>query len=495
MLIKPCTDYFEIQKKWNIFLGIIVAAVLLFLFPNQIVYADKWTLNDECKSDSWVGILEDSEGYPIYNVKIGTMKNLSSGSVEELFFTDVNGFFSIPSSSYTGFVKISKGGFETKRLNLDCDFVSSESNIVKKGSTISISKPTTPTSDVILEFENKGIELLKNQEYDNSRKYFDRILEIEPDNVNALINKATAEYEMGLTFASYRHFMQVLEIEPDNREAIQWRDKISKENQDISTEPNIVKNSSGKILEFSVVGIIFGVGLFVNGFRSMHRKKMIESIPTSKIRSLAVGIAEIFGKAVTNSKLIRAPFSNDECIACRVVIQEYNNYSKYKRWQTIRDTILCNEFMVEDETGRVQVDPQGATFDIPKSFENKSGWLNDPPIHTKDFLKKQNLNYEGFLGVNKSMRYIEYAIKSGDQVYVLGRADDNPHVEDGSSQQGVIDMMMQKSKNPNIYYISNRSEKHLLGKLTSTILGQIVGGSFLIGGSLLVILLWLTNFI
>ena len=230
--------------------------------------------------------------------------------------------------------------------------------------------------------------------------------------------------------------------------------------------------------------IIFGAILFGNGFRSMKRKKLMESIPTSKIRSLAVGIAEIYGKATTNAKLIRGPFSNEECIVCRVVIQEYNSWSKYNKWRTIKDVILNTEFMVEDETGKVQVEPYQATLDIPISYENNSGWGKNPPKHTIEFLKNNDINSDGILGSFNSRRFLEYTIKPGDNVYVLGRADDNPFVKDGSAQEGVVDIMMQKSNNPNIYYISNRSETQILGKLSYTIIGQIIGGPLLIGGGL-----------
>ena len=250
---------------------------------------------------------------------------------------------------------------------------------------------------------------------------------------------------------------------------------------------------SERILEFAAVVIIFGAILFGTGFRSMKRKKLMESIPTSKIRSLAVGIAEIYGKATTNAPLIHGPFSNEECIVCRVVIQEYNSWSKYNKWRTIKDVILSTEFMVEDETGKVQVEPREATLDIPISYENNSGWGKSPPKHAIEFLKNHNISSGGISLSFHSRRFLEYTIKPGDNVYVLGRADDNPFVKDGSAQEGVVDIMMQKSKNPDIYYISNKSETQILGKLNYAILGQIVGGPLLVGGGLLVILLRLTG--
>ena len=453
--------------------------------PYQLGFAEKLTLDDACMDNSWAGIFEDSEGFPAYNVKVGTLKNSIQGSVEEVFYTDVNGFVTIPASSYTSFIKVSSKFFDQQRMKLDC--VVSEDGSIKATSN-AILRPTATTSDVISSFEKKGMQLMEEEKYFESTKYFKRILEIDPDNVDALFLMATAENEAGLRHTADRTFQKILEIDPDNVDAKLEREKIA-----VTDDKRSSRSIDNRIVEYALVGIIFGSILFANGFRSMKRKKLMESIPTSKIRSLAIGIAEIYGKAATTEKLIHGPFSNEACIVCRVVIQEYERWSKYRRWHTIKDTVLSTKFMVEDETGKVRVDPRQATLDIPVSFKSSSGWGSDPPKHAIEFLKKNNLDYEGFLGMNKSLRYLEYTIKPGDNVYVLGRADDNPHTEDGSAQDGVADIMMQRSKNPNIYYISNKSEKQLLGKLTSAIIGQIIGGPLVIGGCLLVVLLKITG--
>ena len=454
--------------------------------PNQFSYAERLTLNHGCMDNSWVGIFKDSEGFPVYNVKIGTLKNSIQGTVEEVFYTDVNGFVTIPASSYSNFIKFSGKFFDQQRIKLDC--VVLEDGSIKTTPSNIISKPTTSTPDVILSLEEKGKQLMSEEKYFESTKYFKRILEIDPDNTDALFLMATAENKEGLRYAADRTFQKILEIDPNNVDAKLEREKIG-----IVDEKMSFGSSGNRILEYAVVGMIFGAILFANGFRSIKRKKLMESIPTSKIRSLAVGIAEIYGKATTTERLIRGPFSNEECIVCRVVIQEYERWSKYRRWHTVKDIILFTKFMVEDETGKVQVEPRQATLDIPVSFKNSSGWGSDPPNHTIEFLKKNNLNFEGFLGMNKSLRYLEYSIKPGDNIYVLGRADDNPYIKDGSAQEGAIDIMMQKSHNPNIYYISNKSEKQILGKLSTTIIGQIIGGPLVIGGCLLVILLKITG--
>ena len=69
----------------------------------------------------------------------------------------------------------------------------------------------------------------------------------------------------------------------------------------------------------------------------------------------------------------------------------------------------------------------------------------------------------------------------------MGRADNNPYFREGGAQHGVQDLMMQQSHNPNIYFISTRSEKQILGKMKYKTIPLIFGGLFLIGGSLLLI--------
>ena len=280
-------------------------STILIMTPYQLGFAEKLTLNDACMDNSWVGIFEDSEGFPAYNVKVGTLKNSIQGSVEEVFYTDVNGFVTIPASSYTSFIKVSSKFFDQQRMKLDC--VISEDGSIKATSN-AILRPTATTSDVISSFEKKGMQLMEEEKHFESTKYFKRILEIDPDNVDALFLMATAENEAGLRHTADRTFQKILEIDPDNVDAKLEREKIA-----VTDDKRSSRSVDNRIVEYALVGIIFGSILFANGFRSMKRKKLMESIPTSKIRSLAIGIAEIYGKAATTEKLIQGPFSNETC--------------------------------------------------------------------------------------------------------------------------------------------------------------------------------------
>ena len=247
-----------------------------------------------------------------------------------------------------------------------------------------------------------------------------------------------------------------------------------------------------RIYGYAAVGLIFGVILFIRGFRTMKRKKLMESLPTSKIRSLAVGISEIHGKVVPGkSGTIKSPFTAQDCVCSRIVIEESSRFSKYRHWHVVKKLVWGENFYLQDDTGKVLIDLNDAELDIPISFEFYSGWGTSPPPHVVDFLKKNGMDHEGFLGINRSLRYTELIIRPGDDLYVLGRA--NIHSRD-NAEHGVENLIMQKSRNPSIYYISNRSEKQILGKINFKIIGQIIGGPLLIGGCLLFIALNLLNF-
>ncbi|MDD5086676.1 MAG: hypothetical protein PHV16_02895, partial [Candidatus Nanoarchaeia archaeon] len=58
-----------------------------------------------------------------------------------------------------------------------------------------------------------------------------------------------------------------------------------------------------------------GVFLFWEGIKTLKHKRLIENIPTSKIRSLAMGLVEIYGEVVPAYKeVLKSPFSNKDCV-------------------------------------------------------------------------------------------------------------------------------------------------------------------------------------
>ena len=244
------------------------------------------------------------------------------------------------------------------------------------------------------------------------------------------------------------------------------------------------------IFAASLIGFVFGLYAFFQGFKWFKRKRLIEDIPTSKIRSIAMGLVEVSGEVVVTEKNLRSPFSNNDCVYYKYTVEEYRSSGKSSRWVTIDSGERGTYFYLNDDTGFVLVDPKGAEVDIPLDFEFKSGFGTDPPEQVKQFLRSRGISFEDFLGVNKTMRFREYFIAPKDKLYIMGTAGDNPFVEEASEQAETEDVMIQKGEG-NIYYISDRSKKELLNSMKWKSVSGIFGGMLLIVGSLFVILIYL----
>lgn len=240
---------------------------------------------------------------------------------------------------------------------------------------------------------------------------------------------------------------------------------------------------------YCLLGFGLGVFLFFKAFGWLRSKRLIENIPTSKIRSIAMGLVEVYGKVVLFRKeVLKSPFTARDCVYSRFSIEEYRSSGKHSRWVTVRKGVDFIPFYIDDETGSVLVDPKGAGVEILRDNEFKSGFMKDPPDGVKRFLRRSVMDFEGFFGLNKMMRYRESFIEPGDMLYVMGTAGDNPFVEEGTEAGGPGDIMIRKGSG-GFFYISDRPEKSVLGLLRWKVIGGFFGG-----GLFIVVCIWLILF-
>jgi hypothetical protein len=242
------------------------------------------------------------------------------------------------------------------------------------------------------------------------------------------------------------------------------------------------------IFVYSLIGLLPGVFIFIEGVKAFQRKMLIEDIPTSKTRSIAMGLVEISGEVVpAKNMILKSPLTKTNCVYYRLVIEEERSSGKSRVWVTIKDEEKRTYFYVKDETGLVLVDPKGAEVDVSPNFSFNSGLGKDPPDFVKCYLLANNISYQDFFGINKKMRFYEYCIAPKDKIFIMGTAGDNPFIEEGWAQSGIEDIMIQKGEGE-IYYISNRSEKEILSRLKLKAIGFILLGGFIIIGSLAFVL-------
>lgn len=236
------------------------------------------------------------------------------------------------------------------------------------------------------------------------------------------------------------------------------------------------------ILITSLLLLICGIILIIIGLLCFRVKRLIENTPTSKIRSIAMGLVEIFGEAFPfKNKILKTPFSQQDCVYYRYSIDELRSSGKNTYWHTIKKGQEKPMFILKDESGQVLINPKKAHININKKNKFESSLGKDPQNGVKQFLKNKNISFEGFLfGINKTMRYIEYFIAVGDKLYIMGTAMDNPYVEEATAEYGVEDIIIQKGKHNKFFYISDKHESGILSLYNMGVYACFIIGSILV---------------
>jgi len=136
--------------------------------------------------------------------------------------------------------------------------------------------------------------------------------------------------------------------------------------------------STGERLLFDALAVLVGGGLIVFGFILLRRKRLLENVPTSRIRSVAMGFAELLGNAKNRTPLV-APYSGIPCVYYRYLLEEERQRSRGGReWTTLEQGASSDPFYLQDETGTLLVDPAGAETVLERSYrqiERGEGWL------------------------------------------------------------------------------------------------------------------------
>jgi hypothetical protein len=235
-------------------------------------------------------------------------------------------------------------------------------------------------------------------------------------------------------------------------------------------------SSDGRIFILAAFGFFAGIVSFANGLSSLRLKRLIENTPTSKVRAAAIGLVEVCGEAVPCAGKLSSPFSGKDCIYYKYTIEEYRRSGKSSRWITVKNGDSRMRFYVQDDTGKILVNPDEASIEIPVDGEYNSGSGQDPSACVLDFLDASGINHEGFFGWNKTMRFREYFIAPGDTVYVMGTADNDVSQKDMNSENGADNLAIHRGENNKTFYISDQQEKQVLSDLNGKVFWGVFGG-------------------
>lgn len=233
-----------------------------------------------------------------------------------------------------------------------------------------------------------------------------------------------------------------------------------------------------------VFGLVGGIALFAYGFVLSRRQHLVESIPTSTVRSLAIGLVEVFGTAEAQEPPLSTPFSQTPCVLYSYTVEEHRGAGKGSHWVTIAKGTSEQPFSVRDATGAVLVVPRYAELLVSTDRTYRNDWLGSLPLEASAGLKGLGIETDGWFG-QKALRCVEAFIRPGEPVYVLGTAQENPAAVDRleNAERLYIGAYPDES-----FMISDRSERELLTHLRWKVLALLYGGPAVTVACLVVIL-------
>ncbi len=200
----------------------------------------------------------------------------------------------------------------------------------------------------------------------------------------------------------------------------------------VSLSANVFETDSMWLSVLVLMGVVTGILLFFRGFRMLQYKRLILNTPFSKIRSASMGLVEVSGMP-TGPKTISAAITGAPCYYYRARAWQWLDSGKGESWQQAVDESVCVPFFLEDNTGKVLVNPQGATLDVHRSFYDDIrtslfGQDSAVPVSIKRFVASRGLT------VGDKVRLEEHIIKPGHPLFVFGTFGENSMLNSWNAQ-------------------------------------------------------------
>jgi hypothetical protein len=294
--------------------------------------------------------------------------------------------------------------------------------------------------------------------------------------------------------------------------------------------------SSNSAMSYLILTVFVLVGLlmFIGGFQNYRKYRILEDTPLEPIRSIPMGLVHVHGKTIGENRL-SSPLTRTPCYYYQVQVEKWVKKDKDREgWETVRTDREMSPFYMDDTTGKVQVDPTRAEFDVPKTFqaeigprasggrfveptlgvpgpgiEDLRGYLSQPPPQAGQVLSslpvpgakalgkvlqvEQKLESMGIslsaggitLGGAGSLtfRFTEHCLIADRECNTIGTCVENPSPKDEHDRN-----LIKKGQNEPTFLISSKSEKELEKSVRRKAFIMILFGALMMIGFTAIIL-------
>jgi len=140
-----------------------------------------------------------------------------------------------------------------------------------------------------------------------------------------------------------------------------------------------------------------------------------------------MGLVEVSGLAA-GPYLMPSPITCHPCYYYRTLVWEYRQEGRNKKWVKIAGECCHLPFFLDDNTGRVLIDPRGADFDLHRDFHQEfcDGFFTtkEPaPPNVREFLMQHGIS------TRNKIRVEEFCIKPKNALFILGTLSENDALE------------------------------------------------------------------
>lgn len=190
---------------------------------------------------------------------------------------------------------------------------------------------------------------------------------------------------------------------------------------------DILASTPMNLLAAAAAGAAGGLYLFYRGFRLLQRKRLILNTPQSKIRSASMGLVEINGLA-KGPHVINSPLKQLSCYYYRSIAWQFQQRGKNSEWVKVAEESLHVPFYVDDGSGKLLVDPNGADMDLHCDLHeeyNRSVLLSGPemPSSVYTFLSRHGVDS------SRRIKVEERCIAPNNALFILGTLSQNPGLD------------------------------------------------------------------
>ncbi|WP_276272725.1 GIDE domain-containing protein [Haloarcula litorea] len=177
------------------------------------------------------------------------------------------------------------------------------------------------------------------------------------------------------------------------------------------------------------------------------------------------GPVEVEGTAAADEAgTVTAPFTGSECLAYTYEVAELRSSGKSSSWHTLDEGAAGVDFLVDDGTGRVRVDPDGADLRLGEHSVRVSPGTELPDrlaeyVAATDAVDEQDRTVNLLvteLHVGNEQRFTERRLDVGESVYVYGQARRGDAPDWGSDR---VDAVLGAGPGAPVFVVSDTGER------------------------------------